>query len=338
LAFTTIPIASVLLIGLCWCLLIRSVCKLLRVSWRIVSEAGQTATLRHSAPPHDSCVLFVLQRCDLVSLYVLASCHVALAVWADGDASLAQLSIVSFRVDRIPLIDAVAVTVEWTALLREHAVGNGASALVHVRVPVAIAEVIGVAADPGVDATSGRVILVVIEVRALLVRTIHRDCWRVRDFLALCVVLDDLPVVCDGDIDVAEFDLALDLLFNLSQAFPLNRERETVAAARIDVGDDPNVVNVSCNDLLESLQTEFLFVVPEALQHALIDSVRERLRNKDDVAALNCVDINDALAPWAAALIGGLDKYDRRALVPIIIRRIDWVAKDAVHIVEEHEV
>ena len=72
--------------------------------------------------------------------------------------------------------------------------------------------------------------------------------------LALGVVLDDLPVLLDRDIDVAQLDLPLLDLFNLGEPFPLNRENQTVAAARINVGDNPDVLHVCRHDFLESLQ------------------------------------------------------------------------------------
>ena len=75
----------------------------------------------------------------------------------------------------------------------------------------------------------------------------------VRQFFALCVVLDNSPVLSDRDVNVTEFHLALYLLFDLSQSLPLDRELEAVTAARVNICNNPNVIDISCNYLFEGL-------------------------------------------------------------------------------------
>lgn len=155
--------------------------------------------------------------------------------------------------------------IKWAALLREHTVGDGTCALVHVGVPVAVAKVIGIAADPGVDTISGRVLLIIVKVWFFLVVSVKCNLRRVRDFLALCVVLDNLPVLCDRDVNVTEFDLALYLFLDLSQTLPLDRKLEAVTTPRVYICNYPHIVDIGRDYLLESLQTELLLIVPVAL-------------------------------------------------------------------------
>jgi hypothetical protein len=69
-------------------------------------------------------------------------------------------------------------------------------ALILLRSPVAITEMIGVARNPCVHAFRSRLVAWV-HVGMLLVFTVEGDFWRVGQLLALGVILDDFPVLLD---------------------------------------------------------------------------------------------------------------------------------------------
>ena len=107
-------------------------------------------------------------------------------------------------------------------------------------------------------------ILLVIPVRLLLVLTVKGNGGSGSHFAALGVVLNDLPVLLDGNVDITELDLTLLTLLNLSKLLPLERQNETVTASRVNVGNDPNVLQIGGNDLLEGLESQFLLIGPLA--------------------------------------------------------------------------
>ena len=61
-----------------------------------------------------------------------------------------------------------------------------------------------------------------VPVRALLVITVESDSGCLRHLFAFSVVLDNLPVLLNRDINVAELDLSFGLLLYLGQLLPLN--------------------------------------------------------------------------------------------------------------------
>ena len=69
-------------------------------------------------------------------------------------------------------------------------------ALILLRSPVAITEMIGVARNPCVHAFRGRLVSWV-NVGMLLIVTVEGDFWRVGQLLALGMILDDFPVLLD---------------------------------------------------------------------------------------------------------------------------------------------
>ena len=78
------------------------------------------------------------------------------------------------------------------------------------------------------------------------------------------MILDNLPVLLNRNINVTELDLSLLLLFNLSEFLPLKRQNETIAASRVDVGDNPDVLDIGSDDFLKCFQGELLLISPLA--------------------------------------------------------------------------
>ena len=96
-----------------------------------------------------------------------------------------------------------------------------ACAIILIRLPVTIPKMISVARGPRMHALSINLVIG-IPVRALFILTIESDSGSLCHLLALSVILDDLPVLLDRNIDVAELDFSLCLLLDLCQLFPLD--------------------------------------------------------------------------------------------------------------------
>ena len=113
-------------------------------------------------------------------------------------------------------------------------------------------------------------------------------------FLALSVVLDNFPVLLDGNIDIAELDLTLLTLLNLGQLLPLKRQHEAILASGVNIGDNPHVLDICGNDLLESLQSELLLVQQGARGLRSLFSLKcSGLGEENDVAVVLGDDLLD---------------------------------------------
>uniref|UniRef100_A0A7S3MJP7 Uncharacterized protein n=1 Tax=Favella ehrenbergii TaxID=182087 RepID=A0A7S3MJP7_9SPIT len=160
-------------------------------------QARELSTLGNCAAEHDGLLAVVFQSSDLVAGDPLACSQVALAATANGDACFAQGAVVALRVHCVTCTNAVAIAVDAVVpQVVPAVVGNGVGALVLLRVPVAVAEVICVTADPGVYSFGRRLVFLAIPEGALLVVAVERDGRRVRQLATLRMVLDDFPVFC----------------------------------------------------------------------------------------------------------------------------------------------
>ena len=134
-------------------------------------------------------------------------------------------------------------------------------ALILLRSPVAITEMIGVAGNPCVHASRSRLVSRV-HVGVFLIVTVEGDFWSVGQLLALGVILDDFPVLFNRDVDIAEFDLPLLSFLDLCQLLPLYRQNEAVFTSRVNIGDNPDVFNIGSDNLFEGFEGQLLFISP----------------------------------------------------------------------------
>ena len=137
------------------------------------------------------------------------------------------------------------------------------STLVVAWVPVPVAEVVSVVGHPRVDLLSIRIILWV-PVGALFVVAIESNLRGVGQLFTLGVVLDNAPVLLNGDVNIAKLDLSLLLLLDLGELVPLEGEVEAVAAPRVHVGDNPHILDVGGHNFFETLKSQLLLVSPLA--------------------------------------------------------------------------
>ena len=103
--------------------------------------------------------------------------------------------------------------------------------------------------------TLGRRMILFVDVRALFVVTVESDGGSGVQSFTLGVILDDLPVLFDRDIYVAQLDLSLLFLFNLGELLPLDGENVAVLASGVDIGDNPDIFDISGDNLLEILES-----------------------------------------------------------------------------------
>ena len=230
-----------------------------------MSCTSQLSTGGDGSATHDCALVVLLDLDNLVTLAPLTLGRVALAVGTGSDTDLGEIALVSQTV--VVQTGTNAVFAEHVAILAGLrnivALGHDASTMVLIRVPVAVSEVIGVAAHPSVDALSVW-LLRLVEVWALFVFTVKSDLRSVGDLLTLGMILHDLPILLDRDVDVTELDLSLLLLFDLGELFPLKRKNETVTASWVNIGDNPDVLDISGDNFLESLKSELLLIGPLA--------------------------------------------------------------------------
>jgi hypothetical protein len=227
----------------------------------LVGSTGKLATLSDGSAAHNGLVLVRLDLGHLVTRLPLTVSKVAFATLATVDSELAESAIVVLAVVVGALANAVAVTVVAVG----RAMGVDSSTGILLGIPVAVAIVVGVAARPLVDTIGRRAaVFLRIPVGLLLVLAVEGDSGGLRHLSALGVILDDLPVLLDGDINVAELDLTLLALLDLRQLLPLEGKDEAVAASGVDVGHNPDVLDISGDDLFERLQSELLLVSPLA--------------------------------------------------------------------------
>ena len=101
--------------------------------------------------------------------------------------------------------------------------------------------------------------------RVSLVFIIDEDGWSGPHILSSGVLANDLSGGLKSDIDVAELDSLIFDGFDGSQTFPLNSEFLALSASWVNVGNDPNVLSVPDNSLLEVLDLETLGFAPWAI-------------------------------------------------------------------------
>lgn len=206
----------------------------------------------------------------LVTIAVLVSSVVVVLGWrmkstgelttsCDRSAAHNSTVLVLTQLNDLVTLDVLAVCSILVAVAR----GMDSCTAVVVGAPVAVAEVISITRNPSVD-TLGIWLIIRVPVRALLVLTVEGDSGSLRHLLALGMILDNLPVLLDRNIDISELDLSLLSLLNLGQLLPLNGKDQTVTASGIDIGDNPNVLNISSDDFLEGLQGQLLLISPFA--------------------------------------------------------------------------
>ena len=230
----------------------------------VVGGSGKLATLGDSAASHHDTIVASLDLVDLLAFLPLTVGHVTLSVGTNLDTSLLKGTIVSLAVVAVGLAMADTVlTVATIGAVATVATVN-TSASVILGIPVAVAVSVSVRGDPSVDTDGISLFVLVVPVGGAFVLTVKGDSGGVCHLLSLGVILDDLPVLFNGNIDVSELDLSLLLLFDLGEFLPLDGENETVTASGVDVGDNPNVLDISGHDLLEGLKGELLLVGPLA--------------------------------------------------------------------------
>jgi len=160
-----------------------------------------------------------------------------------------------------------------------------------------------------VDTLGGRLLLLVVPVRALLVVTVKGHSRSVSHLLTLGMILDNFPVLLNRNIDVTELDLSLLLLFNLSELLPLERQNETIAASRVDVGDNPDVLDIGGHDLLECLQGELLFISPHAGGFlSLFSDLCDRFGKEHNITFIITIGGKDILDSLVLCEVTMLDK------------------------------
>ena len=230
-----------------------------------MSSTGQFASSGDSSSAHNGTLIVLLHLHNLVTLAPLALSGVTLAVCTCCNSNLGEVTLVTHTVVMLTLSDSVpAQHVVILANLRcIVALTLDTSTIVLIRVPVSIAEVISVTGDPSVDTLSfGSHRLV--EVRTLLVITVKGDLGSVGNLLALRVILNNLPVLFYRDIDITELDLSLLFLLNLGELLPLEGQDQTVTASWINIGNDPDVLDVGGDYLFEGFKSKLLLICPVA--------------------------------------------------------------------------
>lgn len=255
------------------------------------------STLSDGSATHNGLTLVSPERSLLIANLPLAVTRVALAVAANVNTNFMEGSVVLFAIEASTFADAITVAVDAiSAAAVSVSVLSvlGTRTVVLLGVPPAIAVVVSVRTDPLVDAIGRRGILVV-EVGVLLIFTVEGDLRSVLNLLALSVVLDDPPVLLDGDIHVSELDLSLLALLDLRELLPLEREDKAVTAPGVDVGDDPDVLDISGDDLLESLERQLLIVGPEARDLFSMRIIMSSWLGQEDNLTVSIVVVDDIL-------------------------------------------
>ena len=158
---------------------------------RRVERARKFTAGRNSSPAHDGTVFVLTELDDLVTGQVLS-------------------------VSPVPGACAVATLAMLFMMRALHA-----RARVLLWAPITVAEVVSVARHPCVHTFGVRVVLGV-PMRALLILTVQCHGWSLGHLFAFSMILDNLPVLLNRYVDIAELDLPLLSLLDLSQFLPLN--------------------------------------------------------------------------------------------------------------------
>ena len=151
-----------------------------------MGNTSQFTTGSYSSTAHNDTLIILRHLSDLITLDVLAGCSVLMVM-------ILVIMITFFH----------------------------ARAVVFIRRPITITVSVRILGNPSMNTLGGRMILFV-DVRGLFVVTVESDRGGGMQSFTLGMILDDLPVLLDRDIYVAQLDLSLLLLFDLSELFPLD--------------------------------------------------------------------------------------------------------------------
>jgi len=193
----------------------------------VVSRTSELSTSSDSSASHDTLTIAELELGLLVTLLPLTLSSVALTAVASVDTNLLKGTIVLLAIVALTLSDTITMAIDTIGAVATKAMTTvvlwvSCSTIVLLRVPPSVAVVISVGADPLVDTTGGGMALLTVPVRMLLVGTVKSDCGSVSHLFTLGVILNNFPVLLDGDIDVSKLDLSLLALLNLGEFLPLN--------------------------------------------------------------------------------------------------------------------
>jgi len=122
--------------------------------------------------------------------------------------------------------------------------------------------------------------------RHLLV-TVDEEGWGSFDLLALGVLANNLPASLESDIDVTELDLLVLDGLDSSQLLPLDREFLASAASGVDIGNDPDVLNIPDDHLLKGILLHLVGSVPEAVVATVAVVLRDVLARLGEVLLLH---------------------------------------------------
>ena len=189
------------------------------VIWLLMGNTGQFTSGCDSSTTHNNTLFVLRQLSDLITLNVLAGSSVLM---------------VMLLVIMVAIFDS--------------------GATITIGRPIAITVSVSILGNPSMD-TLGRRMILFVDVRALFVVTVESDRGSGVQSFTLGVILDDLPVLFDRDIYVAQLDLSLLFLFNLGELLPLDGENVAVLASGVDIGDNPDIFDISGDNLLEILES-----------------------------------------------------------------------------------
>ena len=116
----------------------------------MMSSTRQRTTLSNRSAAHDSLIFVSLNLSDLITLLPLTISKIALLACASAHTELSESTVVMSGVDVFTLSDTIILSVDRIVRMMR----TGTRTIVLLRIPVAVAVVVGIAADPLVDAVS----------------------------------------------------------------------------------------------------------------------------------------------------------------------------------------
>jgi hypothetical protein len=140
---------------------------------------------------------------------------------------------------------------------------------------VLVSVLLSVGDEVVVDGPGGEVALELNRLHLLV--TVDEEGWGAFDLLALGVLANNLSAGREGNIDVTELDLLVLDGLDGSQLLPLDGEFLASAAFGVDIGNDPDVLNITDDHLLEGLVSDLVRSVPEAVVASVAVVVRNVL-------------------------------------------------------------
>ena len=164
------------------------------------------------------------------------------------------LAIEGSLTDAAELAEVAGALVEVVAVAVGGAVGGTA---------VAVAVLVAVAGDVLLE--GGELVVALVLDGSVLVLSVDENGGGVLNFLAASVFLDDLVVDLLSDVEVTEPHSADRNGLNSGELLPLNGKALAAAAGRVHEGDDPHVLGVGDDGLLEGLGFEAVVLLPGAI-------------------------------------------------------------------------